>query len=147
MTTGSYRFQYPEASLGNAQWVSAETVGDASAADVNLAISSTPNAGSARSNVVTSWGYNNNGDGTRVVAAEPALAYGFETFYSPSQGNEYMESDLQYESTMGKYWARSRVRLIRKPMHRPLRFKLIPSVISGLMRHSTSGSSRTECTS
>ena len=102
VTTGSYRFQFPATSHGNAQWVSAETVGDASAADVHLAISSTPNPGSSRSNVVTSWGYNNNGDGVRVVAAEPALDYRIESFYSPSAGKEYMESHLQYQSTMGK---------------------------------------------
>lgn len=97
VTTGSYRFQYPEASRGNAQWLSAETVGDAWAADVNLAVSSTANTGSARSNVSTSWGYNNNGDGVRVVATETALAFG-----NPSPGKEYMESHLRYESTMGK---------------------------------------------
>jgi hypothetical protein len=82
--------------------LSAETTSDASAADVNLAISSSLNPGSQRNNMATSWGYNNDGDGVRVHAAEPSLNYRFETFYSPSAGHEYMESHLQYQSTRGK---------------------------------------------
>jgi hypothetical protein len=102
VTTGSYRFQFPATTGYNAQWLSAETPGDTNAADVNLAISSSLNTGSPRNNIVTSWGYNNNGDGIRVNAAEPSLNYRFETFYSPSPGKEYMESHLQYQSTRGK---------------------------------------------
>ena len=102
VTTGSYRFQFPATSNSNAQWMSAQTAGDASAADVNFAISEHAQPGAARNNIVTSWGYNNNGDGVRVVATEPALDYRIETFYSPSPGHEYMESHLQYQSTSGK---------------------------------------------
>jgi hypothetical protein len=105
VTSGLYRFQFPappNGAHGNAEWVSAQTIGDASAADFNLAIASSPNSGSARNNIVTSWGYNNNGDGIRVVPTEPSLNYRIETFYSPNAGAEYMESHLQYESTKGK---------------------------------------------
>src|SRR5262249_5458696 len=102
--TGSYRYQFPTAApnVSDAEWMSIQTTGDTDAADFNMAVTSVPNPGAVRNNIVTSWGYNNDGGGARIVPTEPALTYQLETFYSPAPGFEFVESHLQYQSVRGR---------------------------------------------
>src|SRR5437660_792533 len=63
---------------------------DANAVDWNIVTSQTPNTFSARQNVTFGWGYNVQPGFAREDSHEPALYHSIETFYTPSNGVEWM---------------------------------------------------------
>jgi len=70
--------------------------------DFNVGYQSVANVGSARANVVYTWGYNGDASGGGFDdPTEPSLCYRIESIFAPSVGNEFIEVHIQYNTPGG----------------------------------------------